>query len=214
MIPSSICSAWPARPAVWRSARSRWARPAAPGRPPGPFGQRRRPQYLPPGRPLRRGWKCPVAGGPLHQGGAGLRPRPGLLRHAGPDGRRLCPASLTQKLAVRAPERYGPAAQQLREKADRVLQRQREQRQHEKNLREGKKAPWAPPPPKRNEPSKQDGRPAQKGKQPPRKGRGGSAPHPSAPGGRKGSGPSSRPGGPHNPGPGGRRLSGKFRHNP
>lgn len=62
-------------------------------------------------------------------------------------------ASLTQKLAVRAPERYGPAAQQLREKADRVLQRQREQRQHEKNLREGKKAPWAPPPPKRNEPS-------------------------------------------------------------
>ena len=123
-------------------------------------------------------------------------------------------ASLTQKLAVRAPERYGPAAQQLREKADRVLQRQREQRQHEKNLREGKKAPWAPPPPKRNEPSKQDGRPAQKGKQPPRKGRGGSAPHPSAPGGRKGSGPSSRPGGPHNPGPGGRRLSGKFRHNP
>ena len=123
-------------------------------------------------------------------------------------------ASLTQKLAVRAPERDGPAAQQLREKADRVLQRQREQRQHEKNLREGKKAPWAPPPPKRNEPSKQDGRPAQKGKQPPRKGRGGSAPHPSAPGGRKGSGPSSRPGGPHNPGPGGRRLSGKFRHNP
>ena len=46
-------------------------------------------------------------------------------------------ASLTQKLAARAPERYGPAAQQLREKADRVLQRQREQRQHEKNLRAG-----------------------------------------------------------------------------
>lgn len=115
-------------------------------------------------------------------------------------------ASLTQKLAARAPERYGPAAQQLREKADRVLQRQREQRQHEKNLREGKKAPWAPPPPK------QDGRPAQKGKQPPRKTRGGSAPHPSAPGGRNGSG--SRSGGSHKPGPGGRRLSGKFRHNP
>ena len=121
-------------------------------------------------------------------------------------------ASLTQKLAARAPERYGPAAQQLREKADRVLQRQREQRQHEKNLREGKKAPWAPPPPKRNVPPKQDGRPAQKGKQPPRKTRGGSAPHPSAPGGRNGSG--SRSGGSHKPGPGGRRLSGKFRHNP
>lgn len=56
-------------------------------------------------------------------------------------------ASLTQKLAARAPERYGPAAQQLREKADRVLQRQREQRQHEKNLREGKKPPGLRPRP-------------------------------------------------------------------
>ena len=80
--------------------------------------------------------------------------------------------------------------------------------------RQGKKAPWVPPPPKRNVPPKQDGRPAQKGKQPPRKTRGGSAPHPSAPGGRNGSGPSSRSGGSHKPGPGGRRLSGKFRHNP
>lgn len=29
---------------------------------------------------------------------------------------------------------------------DRALQRQREKRQHEKNLREGKRKPWAPPP--------------------------------------------------------------------
>ena len=123
-------------------------------------------------------------------------------------------ASLTQKLAARAPERYGPAAQQLRIKADRVLQRQREQRQHEKNLREGKKAPWAPPPPKRTESPKQNGRPAQNGKQSSRKTRGGSAPHPSAPGVRNGSGLSSRSGGSHKPGPGGRRLSGKFRNNP
>ena len=31
----------------------------------------------------------PVAGGPLYQGGAGLRPGPGQLRYAGPDGRGL-----------------------------------------------------------------------------------------------------------------------------
>lgn len=56
-------------------------------------------------------------------------------------------ASLTQKLAARAPERYGPAAQQLREKADRVLQRQREQRQHEKNLRRARRPPGLRPRP-------------------------------------------------------------------
>ena len=55
-------------------------------------------------------------------------------------------AAVAEKLAARDPERYGPAAQQLREKADKVLQRQREQRRHEKNLREEKKHPWAPPP--------------------------------------------------------------------
>ena len=55
-------------------------------------------------------------------------------------------ASVLEKLAARDPERYGPAAQQLREKADRMLQRQRAKRQHEKNLREGKQKPWAPPP--------------------------------------------------------------------
>ena len=55
-------------------------------------------------------------------------------------------ASILEKLAARDPEKYGPAAQQIREKADRALQRQREKRQHEKNLREGKRKPWAPPP--------------------------------------------------------------------
>ena len=55
-------------------------------------------------------------------------------------------AAIVEKLALRDPGKYGPAAQGLREKADRALQRQRERRQHEKNLREGKKKPWAPPP--------------------------------------------------------------------
>ena len=51
---------------------------------------------------------------------------PGIVKQARADikveTRRL------EKLAARDPEKYGPAAQQLREKADRVLQRQREQR--------------------------------------------------------------------------------------
>lgn len=55
-------------------------------------------------------------------------------------------SAVAEKLAARNPDRYGPAAQQLKAKADRTLQRQREQRQHEKNLREGKKKPWVPPP--------------------------------------------------------------------
>ena len=47
-------------------------------------------------------------------------------------------ASLLDKLAAMDPDRYGPAAAQLRTKADKMLQRQREKRQHEKNLRTGK----------------------------------------------------------------------------
>ena len=42
-----------------------------------------------------------------------------------------------QKLSARDPEKYGPAAQQLKAKADKTLQRQREKRQHEKNLVNG-----------------------------------------------------------------------------
>ena len=55
-------------------------------------------------------------------------------------------AALAEKLAARDEERYGPAAQQLRAKADRALMRQREKRQHEKNMRQGKHKPWAAPP--------------------------------------------------------------------
>ena len=47
-------------------------------------------------------------------------------------------ASLADKLAARSPERYAPAAEQLRIKAERVLQRQREKRQHEKRSQQKK----------------------------------------------------------------------------
>ena len=60
-------------------------------------------------------------------------------------------AAVMEKLAARDPEKFGPAARQLREKADRALQRQKEQRQHEKNLRQGKRKPWAPPLPPKEE---------------------------------------------------------------
>ena len=110
-------------------------------------------------------------------------------------------AAVAGKLAARDPERYGPAATLLREKADKVLQRQREQRQHEKNLRAGKKHPWAPPPAQ----PKQKGavpapasHPPQERTAPPR---GGSRTP------RPGSG---RPADKKVPGPGARKLTGKF----
>ena len=56
-------------------------------------------------------------------------------------------AAIGEKLALLDP-RYAPAAEQLRIRADRALQRQREKRQHEKNVRMGKHKPWAPPAPK------------------------------------------------------------------
>ena len=113
-------------------------------------------------------------------------------------------ASIVEKLAARDPERYGPAAQQLRTKADRVLQRQKEQRQHEKNLLMGKRKPWAPPPPKQKEETASQRPKKQSKPKPP--GSGGSAPR-----GKTGS---VRPDHPSKPGLGGRKLSGKFRHKP
>ena len=119
-------------------------------------------------------------------------------------------ASLVEKLAARDPFRYGPAAEQLRHKADRMLQRQREKRQHEKNLREGKRKPWAapPPPPKDERPAPPPPpRAPKKHTKPKPPVHGGAAPHARADAGR--------PGHPaHKPAPGGRRLTGKFRHNP
>lgn len=121
-------------------------------------------------------------------------------------------ASLVDKLALMDPERYGPAAAQLRIKADKMLQRQREKRQHEKNLRMGKVRHAPPPPPGREiepkapmHPKKHHSAPPTAPK-PPRPGS--SAPHSRTEGQRRGdhrTAPSFKPG------PGGRKLSGKFR---
>jgi hypothetical protein len=106
-----------------------------------------------------------------------------------------------EKLAVRDPDKYGPAARQLRTKADRVLQRQKEQRQHEKKLRQGRQKPWAPLPAKEERPPSQRGRP---GEAQPARSPKGRRPREEAP-------PPQRDK-TVNRGPGGRRLTGKFRH--
>ena len=64
-------------------------------------------------------------------------------------------ASIVKKLAAADPKKYGAAAASLDTKAAKALQRQKEQRQHEKNLREGKRKPWAPPPPPKAEATSQ-----------------------------------------------------------
>ena len=55
-------------------------------------------------------------------------------------------STIVKKLAAADPEKYGAAAASLDVKATKALQRQKEQRQHEKNLKQGKHKPWAPPP--------------------------------------------------------------------
>lgn len=114
-------------------------------------------------------------------------------------------ASLVNKLAARDPEKYGPAAQQLQVKADRMLERQKEKRQHEKNLREGKRKPWAPPP---QQQKKEDAAPSAQQKKKPRPPKGSAPAHR---GDKSGPARSDRP---HKPGPGGRKLSGTFRRKP
>ncbi len=52
-------------------------------------------------------------------------------------------AALMKKLAPSDPETYAPILQTLDQKAVKTLQRQKEQRAHEKNLQRGKKKPWA-----------------------------------------------------------------------
>lgn len=69
-------------------------------------------------------------------------------------------ATITEKLVVLNPE-YAEAAEALRKKADRVYARQREQRQHEKNLARGKHKPWAVPAPKTGEKKTKKSRPNQ-----------------------------------------------------
>lgn len=53
--------------------------------------------------------------------------------------------AIGDKLALIDAEKYGSASLQLRAKADRTLARQKEKRQHEKNLLRGKGKPWAVP---------------------------------------------------------------------
>lgn len=100
-------------------------------------------------------------------------------------------AAVAEKLAARDPDKYGPAARQLRTKADRVLQRQKEQRQHEKNLQRGKKTPWAPPPREETPSARGKPRPGEAERRP----RSGTV----------------RSGGAKTAGPGGKRLTGKLR---
>lgn len=54
--------------------------------------------------------------------------------------------AIGDKLVLIDAEKYGPAGAQLRAKADRTYARQKEKRQHEKNLQKGKGKPWAVPP--------------------------------------------------------------------
>ena len=55
-------------------------------------------------------------------------------------------ANLVEKLAGSDPERYGETAAQLSAAAGKTLQRQKEKAAHERNVRNGRKKPWAPPP--------------------------------------------------------------------
>ena len=121
-------------------------------------------------------------------------------------------ASLMKKLAAMDPTRYGPAAEQLQVKADKMLQRQREKRQHEKNLRMGK-VRQAPQPKSAEAPKAEQEKPEIKkfkphsdtphAPKPPRPGS--SAPHAKQDKRDVRTAPSFKPG------PGGRKLSGKFR---
>lgn len=60
-------------------------------------------------------------------------------------------AAIAAKLAQADPEGCGPAAQQLKAQSEKALQRQKEQRAHEKNLQKKNKKPWAPPPKERKQ---------------------------------------------------------------
>ena len=54
-------------------------------------------------------------------------------------------AAFARKLAAADPERYGETAADLEEKAQRALQRQKEQRRHEKKLERAAAKPWVAP---------------------------------------------------------------------
>ena len=60
--------------------------------------------------------------------------------------------------AAGAPETYGAASAELSEKADKALQRQKEQRRHEKKLQKGGRKPWAAPPARKESPPEPAGK--------------------------------------------------------
>ena len=201
MTPSSISWVWPKRPDGWRSERNRWARPPGPTRPACSCWRRTPP-------PIRCG------GPPTSERGALWLQMPFTKAELGEQlGRSSCAmlavtdfgfaAALAEKLAARDEERYGSAAQQLRAKADRALMRQREKRQHEKNMRQGKHKPWAAPP---SRPSKREEAPPTTSRR--ERGKGGSGRRPGRPETGTGRAPRTFPG---KPGPGGRKLTAKPR---
>ena len=67
-------------------------------------------------------------------------------------------AALLARLAAGAPETYGAASVELSEKADKALQRQKEQRRHEKKLQKGGRKPWAAPPARKESPPEPAGK--------------------------------------------------------
>ena len=67
-------------------------------------------------------------------------------------------AALLARLAAGAPETYGAALAELSEKADKALQRQKEQRRHEKKLQKGGRKPWAAPPARKESPPEPAGK--------------------------------------------------------
>ncbi len=118
-------------------------------------------------------------------------------------------ASVVKKLAAMDPERYGPAAQQLNTKAERMLQRQREKRQHEKNLRTGKtrRAAEPKPAPEAEQKAEQSVKPKRIHSDTP------PAPKPPRPGfsAQNAKRDDRRTAPSFKPGPGGRKLTSKFR---
>lgn len=62
-------------------------------------------------------------------------------------------SAVAGRLAALDPERCGAVSAELEVKAAKALQRQKEQRRHEKNLQRGGKKPWAPPPKSGNSPA-------------------------------------------------------------
>ena len=74
-------------------------------------------------------------------------------------GRASCAMlALLARLAAGAPETYGAASAELSEKADKALQRQKEQRRHEKKLQKGGRKPWAAPPARKESPPEPAGK--------------------------------------------------------